>query len=127
MHEAARLRTIEAMTSIFGHFCRGAIGASGRPGIAHAPGESGLVITCKWLPKTLLQQFRENDEWFCLMLTDLSPDVKMSSSPISSVVSRNSRDSGKHVFILNGGGGKGKLIRPAPGEKRSAIHFQGCV
>ena len=114
------------MTSIFGHFQKGRIGARGRPGVPGAPGESGIAAACKWLPKTLLQHFRENEEMFCFMLTDLSRDVKMAAGSGLTVDSWRSRDSDKHVFTTKRG--KGKLIKSVSSdEKASGIHFQDCV
>ena len=86
------------MTSIFGHYRKGRIGARGRPGDPGPAGESGIAAMCKWLPKTLLQHFRENEEMFCLMLTDLSRDVKKATGDGSLVDSWHSRGSVKRVF-----------------------------
>ena len=122
------MRTIENMTSIFGHYQKGRIGARGRPGVSGPPGESGIASMCKWLPKTLLQHFRENEEMFCLMLTDLARDVKIATGDGSQVDSWCSRDSVKHDFTPTRGM-KGKLITwTTPDEKEvSAIRFYNSV
>ena len=121
------MRTIENMTSIFGHYQKGRIGARGRRGVSGPPGESGIASMCKWLPKTLLQHFRENEEMFCLMLTDLTRDVKKATDDGSLVDSWRSRGSVKHDFTTKRGK-KGKLIKSTSSdEKASGIHFQNCV
>ena len=114
------------MTSIFGHYRKGRIGARGRLGVPGAAGESGIAAMCKWLPKTLLQHFRENEEMFCLMLTDLSRDVKKATGGGSLIDSWYSRGSVKRVFTSKRR--KGKLIKTSSSdEKASGIHFQNCV
>ena len=115
------------MTSIFGHYQKSRIGARGRPGVREPAGESGIAVMCKWLPKTVLQHFRENEEMFCLMLTDLARDVKKADGDESLVDSWHSRGSVKHDFTSKRGK-KGKLnISSVSDEKASGIYFQNSV
>ena len=115
------------MTSISGHYRKGRIGARGRPGVFRPSGESGIAAMCKWLPKTILQHFRKNEEMFCLMLTDLACDVKMVDSDRTLVDSWHCGGSVKRNFTTKRGM-KGKLIKSiASGKKVSGIHFQNCV
>ena len=115
------------MTSIFEHYRKSRIGAGGRPGVPGPADESRIAAMCKWLPKTILQHFRENEEMFCLMLTDLARDVKMVDSDRTLVDSWHSRGSVKRDFTTKRGK-KGKLIKSIASDKNvSGIHFQNCV
>ena len=55
---------------------RGEIGPRGEVGAKGDPGKSGIEDTCRWLPKLVLKDFREETETCCFLLTNPTTDIK---------------------------------------------------
>ena len=61
------------MVDVFGGSVYGLRGKRGPPGPKGCPGS--IDDMCKWLPKTMLKSYQENEESGCYFITDLKKDI----------------------------------------------------
>ena len=72
-----------------GNSSRGPSGPPGPQGPKGDPGKEGnMDQMCMWMPKTILNKFREEEEQCCFLLTNREKDVKRTGSDIVEWISR---------------------------------------
>ena len=105
-------------------------GPRGPRGIQGERGVSGIQTLCIWMPHTILQNYRENEEYMCLLIRDLDRDlvVKPDDGSVSKWKSRcvsdhHRRDNMDAVSKLS----PSKTIIPLHTDGRYALEFKNNV
>ena len=74
---------------------KGKVGPPGPRGSKSDPGKGGMEQMCMWMPNTILNKLREEEEQCCLIIEDPSKDIKRDGSNVTEWVSRTGKCNAK--------------------------------